>query len=779
MTPKFGPRRAVWIECHPERSEGPPPLTPQELRAFETLDAAYRALCAMLYNYAPMSGHPGGSISSGRFVASLLFDAMAYDLSSPQRDDADVISYAAGHKALGLYAMWALRNEIARIAAPALLPIEAKQLRLEDLLGFRRNPTNETPLFRAHDVKALDGHPTPATPFVRLATGASGVGVGSSLGLALALTDWYGEAAPRVHIVEGEGGLTPGRVSEALAFGATASLKNAFLHLDWNQSSIDSDRVTREGGARGDYVQWDPLELFYLHDWNVVHVPDGFDFQRIVAAQRLAIQIDNGQPTALVYRTTKGWQYGIEGRHSHGAGHKLCSAGFYDAIPIEELRESLSFCPGETLCGSGSNASVVERCFWDGLMALRHWLETQKEDVRVLAERLELAKEHVDLAARKPRERVPSIDDVYTLASVATLPRELELVPGTETTLRAQLGKAIGFLNKFSGGAFFISAADLLGSTSISEGGKEFQQGFFHTSDRVDSRTLSIGGICEDAMAAVLSGVSSFGKHIGVGASYGAFLAPLGHIAARLHAIGNQARGSADPMILICGHAGLKTGEDGPTHADPQPLQLLQENFPRGAMITLTPWDPSEVWYLLAAALAHRPSVIAPFVTRPNEKVIDREALDLAPASDAAQGMYRLRKARGTGDGAVVLQESGVAYAFLTETLPLLDRAGIDLDVWYVASAELFDALPREEREWIFPESAAMTAMGITGFTLPTMYRWIRSDQGRAATMHPFMDGHYPGSGPGRAVIHEAGLDGEAQFRQVLRYLDARVRMVI
>ena len=775
MTPKFGPRRAVWIECQEEES----PLTPQELRAFETLDAAYRALCAMLYNYAPMSGHPGGSISSGRFVASLLFDAMAYDLASPQRDDADVISFAAGHKALGLYAMWALRNEIARIATPALLPVDAKQLRLEDLLGFRRNPTNETPLFRAHDVKALDGHPTPATPFVRLATGASGVGVGSSLGFALALTDWYGDAAPRVHIVEGEGGLTPGRVSEALAFGATASLKNAFLHLDWNQSSIDSDRVTREGGARGDYVQWDPLELFYLHDWNVVHVPDGFDIQRIVAAQRLAIQIDNGQPTALVYRTTKGWQYGIEGRHSHGAGHKLCSTGFYEAIPIDELRESLPFCPGDTLCGSGSNASVVERCFWDGLMALRHWLESQKEDVRVLAERLELAKERVDLAARTPREHAPSIDDVYTLASVATLPRELELVPGTETTLRAQLGRAIGFLNKFSGGAFFISAADLLGSTSISEGGKEFQQGFFHSSDRVDSRMLSIGGICEDAMAAVLSGVSSFGKHIGVGASYGAFLAPLGHIAARLHAIGNQARGSSDPMILICGHAGLKTGEDGPTHADPQPLQLLQENFPRGAMITLTPWDPSEVWYLLTAALARRPSVIAPFVTRPNEKVIDRDALDLAPASDAAQGMYRLRKARGSGDGVIVLQESGVAYAFLTETLPLLDRAGIDLDVWYVASAELFDALSRQEREWIFPESAAMTAMGITGFTLPTMYRWIRSDQGRAATMHPFMDGHYPGSGPGRAVIHEAGLDGDAQFRQVLRYLDARVRMII
>ena len=90
-----------------------------------------------------------------------------------------------------------------------------------------------------------------------------------------------------------------------------------------------------------------------------------------------------------------------------------------------------------------------------------------------------------------------------------------------------------------------------------------------------------------------------------MGSSYGAFMAPLGHIAARLHAIGAQARQAAcgepyRPMILVCGHAGLATGEDGPTHADPQALQLLQENFPRGTAITLTPWEPQEIWPLLA-----------------------------------------------------------------------------------------------------------------------------------------------------------------------------------
>ena len=39
-----------------------------------------------------------------------------------------------------------------------------------------------------------------------------------------------------------------------------------------------------------------------------------------------------GQPTVIVYRTVKGWGYGIKGRASHGAGHKLCSDGFYQAL---------------------------------------------------------------------------------------------------------------------------------------------------------------------------------------------------------------------------------------------------------------------------------------------------------------------------------------------------------------------------------------------------------------------------------------------------------------
>ena len=781
----FGPRRGLFINAADRIAEEGEPLDAATLDHYETLDLIYRTVCAVMYNYAPLSGHPGGSISSGRFVSRLLFDVMDYDLARPGRPDADIISYAAGHKALGLYAMWALRNEVARIAAPDLLPTDEKfQLRLEDLLGFRRNPVSTTPLLKQFHAKPLDGHPTPATPFVRIATGASGVGIPASFGLAWGAADLYGDDAPRVHIIEGEGGMTPGRVAEALAAAGTASLDNIILHVDWNQASIDSNRVCRDGETPGDYVQWTPAELAYLHDWNVIFVPDGFDWQQITMAQRLALELNNGQPTAIIYRTVKGWQYGIEGRASHGAGHALCSSGFFTALAPLLPKEAvhLPCCDGATQrCNGGADATIVEECYWETLELVRRALEARRPTVDALAAQLRTAQARLNKRNRTPRQDRPLIDLAYVIAEGAdgATPPELALKPGTKATLRDQLGRVLSYYNIATDGAFVVAAADLLGSTSINKTNERFPSGFYNRHTNPGARQLAIGGICEDAMMAMLSGIAAFGGHIGAGSSYGAFSAPLGHISARLHAIGNQARvalegGAFRPFFLVCAHVGLKTGEDGPTHADPQSLQLLQDNFPLGTMITLTPWDPQEIWFLVSAALANRPAVIAPFVTRPPEVVVDRVALGLPPAASAAQGVCCLRKARDRGQGTIVLQGAGVTNAFVAQALPLLEREKIDLNVYAVTSCELFDLLPEFERERIFPEAHQQEAMGITDFTLATMTRWVRSNYGRAHSLHPFRHGHFLGSGSGAKVMTEAGLDGISQFEAIRAYLRGR-----
>jgi transketolase len=167
----------------------------------------------------------------------------------------------------------------------------------------------------------------------------------------------------------------------------------------------------------------------------------------------------------------------------------------------------------------------------------------------------------------------------------------LRLKPGTKTTLREQLGRVLNYYNVATDGGFIVAAADLLGSTSISKANDKFPGGFYNRRTNPGARELAIGGICEDAMMAMLSGISSFGAHIGAGSSYGAFSAPLGHIAARLHAIGNQARvatqgGEYRPFFLFV-LTRIEDGEDAPCR--PAVIALLQDNFPLGTMITLTP----------------------------------------------------------------------------------------------------------------------------------------------------------------------------------------------
>jgi transketolase len=777
----LNPRRGEYYNILDVLQDHPSQLTEDDLQFYEQIDLVYRTLCSILYNFVPTSGHPGGSISSGRMVETILYDMMDYDFSSPDRKDADMISYAAGHKAMGLYAMWALRNELVKIGSASLgisnlLADERRQLRLEDLLGFRRNPTNKTPLFEKFHAKALDGHPTCATPFIRIATGASGVGVPASFGLALGALDLYRDDPPKIHVIEGEGGMTPGRVHEALAAAAASRLFNVFLHVDWNQASIDSNRVCREDSQPGDYVQWNPSELCYVHDWNVVFVPDGHNFQQVEAAQRLALSLENKQPTAIVYRTKKGWKYGVTGKDSHGAGHKFCSDGYYASLKEFEEKFRVSFPRFE----GEQKPNRIEEYYYDSLMIIRAALENTVLLCKTAATKLSQSRERLNSRHRIVRNNSPSLVRLYEDNSIneKTMPEELVLPVGSSITLREVLGKSLNILNQKTNGAFIASAADLLGSTSVNQINKGFPEGFFNAVTNPDSRLVSIGGICEDAMGAMMAGLSSFGHHIGVTSSYSAFIAALEHVAARLHGIGQQTKEAAtgepyNTWIMINAHAGVKTGEDGPTHADPQALQLLQECFPDKVCITLTPWDPQEIWPLLIAGLKKRPAILAPFVTRPAEKVVDRAAMKLPPAHVAAQGIYALRKADASAkqyNGTIVLQGNGVASIFVNDVLPRLDEQGLNLNVYYITSVELFKLLSPQEQESIFPESLTYESMGITDFTLPTLYQWVRSNDGLRRSLHSFRRGHYLGSGSASKVLEEAGVHAEGQLESIMNY---------
>ena len=78
-----------------------------------------------------------------------------------------------------------------------------------------------------------------------------------------------------------------------------------------------------------------------------------------------------------------------------------------------------------------------------------------------------------------------------------------------------------------------------------------------------------------------------------------------------------------------------------------------------------------------------------------------------------------------------------------------------------------YDRMPPEQQDAIFPPQRAERAMGITGFTLPTLQRWVTSPAGRRASLHAFGRGGYPGSGRAEQVMAQAGLDGAGQWAAV------------
>ena len=696
MAVAFGPRRAIYVDitevAGPARSRSPPPSWRTSRPS--TSSTARSARCSTTTCRRPAT--PAGRSRRAASSTAILFDAarLRPRRSRPRATPTSSPTPPATRPwASTRCGRCATRSPASR--RPALLPADVTQrLRLEDLLGFRRNPITAhaalPPLRRQGARRPSDaGDAVRAALDRRLGRRRRQLASASPSGAR----DYYGADAPRVHIVEGEGGLTPGRVAEALAAAGTASLDNVIVHVDWNQASIDSDHVCRDGDAPGDYVQWDPRELFYLHDWNVIYVPDGHDFQQVVAAQRHAAHD----------RTTASRRRSSTARSRAGSTASRArprTAPATSSAPTASTRRSPSSpatprrpCPPATPAtsaapgkdGDGGARGVLLGGARAGAR-LRGGARRRGRGARGAA--CAAARERLDGRGRKPRAGRAARRGGLRAARARRRrrsPTSCGSRPARRPRCAASSARSLQLPQHAPPAAPSSSpSADLLGSTSVERHRRRLSRRASGTPPANPGRPRCSRSAASARTPSPASSRASptFGHHIGVGSSYGAFMAPLGHIAARLHAIGAQARQSVagdayKPMILVCAHAGLKTGEDGPTHADPQALQLLQENFPLGTA------DHADA---LGAAgdldARRRPRsrsgrrVIAPFVTRPNETVLDRAALGLAPPEAAASGVYVLRRPNGDADVTVVLQESAVTYAFVQEALPLLEQDG-------------------------------------------------------------------------------------------------------
>lgn len=224
------------------------------------------------------SGHPTSCMSCADIVAALFFHEMRWDPSDPRARNVDTFILSKGHAAPIL---WAALSEAAAI--------------------------DEGPMTLRRIDSTLEGHPTPANPWVRVSTGSLGQGLSAANGIALAnRLDGLGEA--RVYCLMGDGELSEGSVWEAAQFASLEKIRNVVAIVDMNalaQSDFapyrhDTDVIARRFASFG----WRTIEI------------DGHDMGQILDAFFVARE---GGPVAIVARTEKGkgvsFLEGAEGFH--------------------------------------------------------------------------------------------------------------------------------------------------------------------------------------------------------------------------------------------------------------------------------------------------------------------------------------------------------------------------------------------------------------------------------------------------------------------------------
>jgi len=214
------------------------------------------------------SGHPTSAMSAADLMAVLMAKYLRYDFGTPDNPNNDHLIFSKGHASPLLYAMYRAAGAISD----------------EELLTYRKKGSR------------LEGHPTPALPWVDVATGSLGQGLPIGVGVALAGRK-LDRLPYRVWVLTGDSELAEGSMWEAFEHAAVERLDNLTAILDINRL-----------GQRGATMhQWD-LDYFARRlraiGWHAIEI-DGHDADQIDRAYAEVTRTDD-MPCAVIARTIKG-----------------------------------------------------------------------------------------------------------------------------------------------------------------------------------------------------------------------------------------------------------------------------------------------------------------------------------------------------------------------------------------------------------------------------------------------------------------------------------------
>jgi transketolase len=214
------------------------------------------------------SGHPTSSMSAADLMAVVIARRLRYDVASPEDPNNDHLIFSKGHASPLLYAVLKAMGAVTD----------------DELLTFRRFGSR------------LEGHPTPALPWIDVATGSLGQGLPVGVGLALA-----GKRLDRlgyhVWVLCGDSEMAEGSMWEAFEHAGHEGLDNLTAIVDVNR--LGQRGETMHGWDLTSYVQ-----RARVLGWHAVAI-DGHDVAAIDAAYADAIATV-GRPTVVVARTVKG-----------------------------------------------------------------------------------------------------------------------------------------------------------------------------------------------------------------------------------------------------------------------------------------------------------------------------------------------------------------------------------------------------------------------------------------------------------------------------------------
>lgn len=214
------------------------------------------------------SGHPTSSMSSADLIAVLIARYIQYDWAKPKDPNNDHLIFSKGHASPLCYAMFK--------AVGAITDTE--------LMTFRKFGSR------------LQGHPTPAIPWVDVATGSLGQGLPIAVGVALAGKN-LDKLPFHVWTLCGDSELAEGSIWEAFDKAGHYQLSNLTAILDINRL-----------GQRGETEYGWTLDVYRRRVEAFGCFPiviDGHDVTAIDRAFGQALS-STGKPTVIIAKTIKG-----------------------------------------------------------------------------------------------------------------------------------------------------------------------------------------------------------------------------------------------------------------------------------------------------------------------------------------------------------------------------------------------------------------------------------------------------------------------------------------